>query len=143
MGFDGLEDGGQVAQYGFVGEAKHTIALRFEPLGALEVINLGFWCVMTRAVNLDDQHGLITEEIGTVTPDDLLPHKLPILEPPVTQPLPQLRLRRRHVSPALPRQNFQIFLRHTNRITVASFVTPADHNFTPFSPREKVAHSAG
>ena len=48
---------------------------------------------MLRAINLDDQHGIVTKEIDNVRSNGFLPPKLPTEDPASAQVLPKQRLR--------------------------------------------------
>jgi hypothetical protein len=58
-----------------VPETNYLEAPTFQERGALGIV--GDQPGMLRAINLDDQHGIETEEIDDVRPNGFLPPKLP------------------------------------------------------------------
>jgi len=74
-----------------VPETDNFEALAFQERGALGIVRHALG--MLRAINLDDQHGIETDEIDDVRPNRFLPPKLPAEERASAQVLPQQRLR--------------------------------------------------
>ena len=74
-----------------VPETDNFEALAFQESRALGIV--GDQPGMLRAINLDDQHGIETDEIDDVRPNRFLPPKLPAEELASAQVLPQQRLR--------------------------------------------------
>ncbi len=125
--FDLLENGLRVSQHFVVLKSQDTNALRFEPLGTLKVVGLGFRAVVGRAVQFNHQQFFVAVKVSPISPQHFLANKFTKLKFAIPQIKPQPCLRRRQILTTRSSQRSAI------RRHIALYLS------NPFSRREKVA----